>query len=66
MYIDPSVVSDWSNRLESVCEGYALKDIFNPDETGLFYRALPTRSLAPKGEEARGGKKSKDRITVLL
>ena len=43
------------------CEGYATKDIFNCDETGLFYRTLPTRSLVVKG-----GKQAKDRITVLL
>ena len=64
--VDPSVVSDWSSRLQSMCDGYAMKDIFHADETGLFFRALPTRSLAIKGLEAKGGKKSKERITVLL
>ena len=29
-------------------------------------RALPSRSLAVKGEEAKGGNKSKKQITVLL
>ena len=37
----PTVVSDWSECLKTICQGYALKDIFNADETGLFYRALP-------------------------
>ena len=46
--VDPTVVSDWSERLKTICQGYALKDIFNSDETGLFYRALPTRSMAVK------------------
>ena len=53
--VEPSVVSDWGVRLKSVCDGNALRDIFNGDKTGLFYRALPTRSLAVKG-----GKKSKE------
>ena len=36
--VDPTVVSDWSERLKTIlCQGYALKDIFNADETGLFY-----------------------------
>ena len=48
--VDPAIVTDWNTRLESMCEGYALRDIFNADETGLFIRALPTRSLAVKGE----------------
>ena len=64
--VSESVIEDWSRRLESVCNGYQLRDIFNADETGLFYRALPTKSMSVKGEEAKGGRKSKERITVLL
>ena len=64
--VDLFVVSDWSGRLKSICQGYALRDIFNDDETGLFYRIMPTRSLSVKGEKAKGRKKSKDRITVLF
>lgn len=26
-------INDWSQRLPSLCSGYALKDIFNADET---------------------------------
>ena len=36
------------------------------EQTGLFYRALPTKSMSVEGEEAKGGGKSKERITVLL
>ena len=64
--VDPVVVDDWKKRLESICEGYDLRDIFNADETGLYYRALPSRSMVVRGDEAKGGKKSKERITVLL
>ena len=64
--VSESIVDDWRRCLESVCKGYQLRDIFNADKTGLFYRALPTKSMKVKGEEARGGKKSKERITVLL
>ena len=64
--VDPAVIEDWGKRLQSICEGYEKKDIFNADETGLFYRALPTRTMAVQGDEARGGKKAKDRITVLI
>ena len=42
--------------LLSVIGVIALKDIFNADERGLFYRALPTQSLAVNGEEAKGGR----------
>ena len=42
--VDPIVVSNWGEQLKTICEGYARKDIFNADETGLFFRALPTPS----------------------
>ncbi len=42
-------VHDWCLRLSTICDRYEPKDIFNADETGLFYRALPERSLLPKG-----------------
>ena len=40
-------------------------DIFNADETGLFWKLLPDHTLTFK-EDARGGKKSKEHITVLV
>jgi hypothetical protein len=36
--VDDAVVSDWLTKLPSICEGYEPKDIFNMDETGLFYQ----------------------------
>ena len=36
------------------------------DETGLFYRALPDRTLAIKGHECIGDKKAKEWITLAL
>jgi hypothetical protein len=49
-------------RLE--CSNYRPCDIFNMDETGLFWKLQPDRSLATK--QTSGGKKSKDRITIAL
>ena len=42
------------------------EDILNADETGLFYNLQPDRTLAFKGEKCSGGKKSKERRTVLV
>jgi hypothetical protein len=40
--------------------------IYNADETGLFWRCLPTSALAGEGEtSASGFKQKKDRLTVL-
>jgi hypothetical protein len=59
-------VQDWIKRLSSILEGYKLKDIFNADETGLFFRTLPTKSYVVKGDRCTSGKNSKERLTVLL
>ena len=64
--VDQSTVDDWTRCLSSICEGYAPQNIFNADETGLYYRALPNKSMTVKGQTNRGGKNSKERITVLL
>ncbi|GBN66286.1 Jerky -like, partial [Araneus ventricosus] len=40
--------------------------IYNCDETGLFWRALPTKTLVPGNEAvAPSRKKMKDRVTIL-
>ena len=56
--VPADAVADWARRLPVVCEGYEPKDIFNADETGLFFRALPSRSMVAKGESSKGGKVS--------
>jgi len=41
-------------------------DMFNYDETGLFYHAMPDKTLAQKGDAVKGGKLVKERLTVLI
>ena len=43
--ISEETVNDWKKRLPHLCEGYQAENIFNADETGLYYRALPSRSM---------------------
>lgn len=40
------IVHDWENKLPTLCEGYAAYNIFNIDETGLFY----TKTLKTSGQ----------------
>lgn len=47
-------------------KGYNPCDIFNADETGLFYKLMPEKTLQLKGEKCSGGKRSKDRLTLLV
>lgn len=64
--IDPGIVETWSERLPDICRGYSKKDRFNADETGFMWKATPTQTLNSRGEKCTGGKKSKDRVTVLV
>ncbi|KAI0990930.1 hypothetical protein K3495_g17257, partial [Podosphaera aphanis] len=51
-------------KLRDLCSRYPEIDIFNMDETGLFWKMAPTRSLAT--ESISGGKKIKDRLTLAF
>ncbi|XP_061184908.1 tigger transposable element-derived protein 6-like [Saccostrea echinata] len=44
---------------------YEPKNIYNTDETGFYYRALPDETLTFKKDNLAGSKKAKDRVTVL-
>lgn len=64
---DSSSINDWKDVvLRDILERYEPANVFNADECGLFYRILPDRTLCFKGEKCVGGKKSKERLTVLL
>lgn len=59
-------VAEWKNKLCDIIKEYPPENIFNADETGLFFRALPTKTFAFKNENCTGGKASKDRLTILF
>ncbi|XP_038598124.1 tigger transposable element-derived protein 1-like [Tachyglossus aculeatus] len=47
--------------------GYGARQVFNVDETGLFWKKLPdSTSLAREEKRAPGRKPAKDRLTLLL
>ena len=45
--------------LPTILARYQLKDIFDADEFGLFYQALPSKSFHFQGKRFSGGKQSK-------
>lgn len=55
-----------TNILPSLLKEYDSKDIFNADEFGLFFKCTPDRTLTFKGDTRHGGKKSKERVTVMV
>ena len=56
----------WKECLPEMISGYDEDDIWNMDETGLFWKALPERGFSERGKECNGGKKSQQRITVAF
>ena len=51
--------------LSTILARCQVKDIFNADEFGLFYKALPLESLHFRGKYCSGGKHSKVRLTGM-
>lgn len=64
--VDIQTVTEWKEKLIEICKGYEPRNILNADETGLFFRVLPNKTMSFKGEKCSGGKSSKERLTVLL
>ena len=62
--VDEAAVEKGRVDLKKVLEPYSPDDIYNMDETGLFFRLEPDKTLA--SGPVKGRKKSKERITVAL
>ncbi len=64
---DLSCIGDFQSELHSKIdsEGYT-NQIFNADETGLWWRLMPSKYLVHSGEKrAANFKKAKERVTLL-
>ena len=57
---------EWQQQvLQLLLRQFSTDDVFNLDETGLFWRLLPNKTMSFRGERCTGGKKSKHKITLL-
>ena len=65
--VDIEVVNEWKDgKLVDILNRYKAEDIFNADETGLFWQMLPENTLGFIGQTVHGEKQSKTRITLLV
>ena len=60
-------LEEWKETvLIPTLEGYSLSDIYNSDETALFYESLPHRTYCHIDDKPSGSAKCKDRLTLLI
>lgn len=64
--VQGETVDSWKEWLPELLQEYSKDDIRNMDETGLFFRALHDRGFAQKSHSCKGGKSSKQRVTIAL
>lgn len=69
--VNPFTAEPLMQELRDKLEDYDVENVFNMDETGLFYRALPTKTYLSNEESrsiVRGTKEltAKDRVTLVL
>ena len=62
---DIKSAEEWTSTiLPGLLEEYRPNEVYNADETGLYYRATPDGSLCYCHEKLSGSKKAMERITV--
>lgn len=65
--VDGNCVSSWKeSKLPQLLHGYSPDDVFNADESGLFYKMRPGKTMSFKSDACHGGKQSKERVSVLF
>ncbi|XP_037557867.1 tigger transposable element-derived protein 4-like [Dermacentor silvarum] len=65
--VDQETCATWrEQQLREYLSEYKPEDIFNANETALFYKMLPEKTLTFKDDDCAGGKSSKERVSVLI
>ena len=65
--VNDEVVSEWTNSImPTITREFSPENVYNVDEMGLFWKLLPNKTLEFKTQKCSGGKRAKERITVLV
>lgn len=54
--VSTETVTSWMERIKELVEGYSLENIWNMDESGCFFKALPAKGLVKKENKQKVGK----------
>ncbi|XP_046685292.1 jerky protein homolog-like [Homalodisca vitripennis] len=66
MSADSKAAAEYLQEFKEITSSYSPQQVYNADETGLNFKALPKKSLASREEKsAPGFKMDKQRLTVL-
>ena len=66
---DANAAHEYPNILKRIIErgGYFPEQVFNVNETGLYWKRMPERTYISRNEKSASGYKvSKERLTLLL
>lgn len=64
---DKDAAEDFKDTFKGILATYDEDDVYNADESGLLWKALPNKSLVLRGEKTPGGyKPSKERVTIMV
>ena len=65
--VNEEVLETWHNgKLREILSTYSPSDIFNFDETAIFWKMLPEQTLGFSGTTHHGFKRPKTRLTALV
>ena len=64
--VPEETVSSWIERLQELTEGYSSENIWNVDESGCFFKALPDAGLVQKGKKAKAVRNQNNALQLLF
>jgi hypothetical protein len=64
--VNEETAQDWKNSVKGKIESYKPENVFNFDETALFWKLMQSKTYSLPEESSKGYKKSKDRVTAGL
>ena len=64
--VSTTAIQAWIELLPELCQDSEQQKKLNLDELGLFFKTLPEKGLAEKTKKSKGGKKSKQPMTVMF
>ncbi|KAB0385323.1 hypothetical protein FD755_000279, partial [Muntiacus reevesi] len=66
-YDNFQAINKWhAEEIIKLVADFSPDDIFNADETGMFFQLLPQYTLAAKGDHCRRDKKARQQLTALF